>query len=300
MNRWTLEDIKIFCAVAEAGSMSAASESANLSTPAISAKIKSLEAALEVALFDRRSSGVEITAAGKRLLAHAHDLLEKADLLTEDIRDFGSEPRGVVRLAANTTAVTEYLPALLASYMAQKAKVDIALSEAISSEVVRQVREGRSDVGIYTPGPAIDDLQTMPFRTDRLALIVHNSHLWVQRSSMSFSESLIADHVCLQRTAALSRFLQHKADEAGRQLRGRIYLTGFEAVARMVGAGVGVAVIPQSAALRLSSIHPIHVVQLTDAWAENELRIVVREFSSLSVAAQTLCTALQKASFAAE
>jgi DNA-binding transcriptional LysR family regulator len=294
MSRWTLDELRVFCAVAQAGSMSAAVDVVYLSVPAISAKIKSLETALEVTLFDRHASGIVATAAGKRLLAHAHELLEKAMLLTEDVQDYGLQPKGVVKLAANTTAVTEYLPQLLASFMAQHTKIDVMLSEAVSADVIRQVREGRADLGIFTPGPLVDDLLTLPFRKDRLALIVYSNHVWTARSEISFAESLIADHVCLQRSAALSRYLLLKAEEAGRPLRGRIYLAGFEAMARMVGAGVGVAVMPQSAALRLAALHPLKVLRLTDQWADNELRFVLRDEASLSVAAKGLLQALQQ------
>jgi DNA-binding transcriptional LysR family regulator len=296
MTSWTLDELRVFCAVAQAGSMSAAADTVHLSTPAISAKIKSLEASFDVILFERRASGIALTAAGSRLLAHAYDLLEKANLLTEDVRDYSLLAQGTVKLAANTTAVTEYLPDLLSHFMAENAKVDVALSEEISSEVVRQVREGRADFGIFTPGPETNDLLTLPFRKDRLALVVHNSHVWANRVEMTYAESLISDHVCLQRSAALSRYLWQKAQEVGRPLRGRIYLAGFDAVARMASRGVGVAVMPQSAAIRLSSVHALQVLRLTDDWADNELRFVLRDLETLSVAAQSLLSALQRKS----
>ena len=293
MSHWELSDLRVFAAVAQAGSMRAASDLVALSVPAISAKIKSLESALGVSLLERHHSGIALTPAGRRLLAHAQDMLEQASLIDEDIGEFGSAPKGVVKLAANTTAVTEYLPQLLAHFMADHPRIDVALSELVSHEVVQQVRNGQADIGIFTPGPATDDLHTLAFRRDRLCLIVSKRHVWAGRSDMDFSESLIADHVCLQKTAALYRYLMRKAKETGRSLRGRIHVTSFDAIAHMVASGVGVSVMPSSAAHRLSGLHELSIVRLRDVWADNELHLCLRDPEALSSSTRLLLTHLQ-------
>ncbi len=294
MLRWNIHELQVFVAVAQAGSMRAASDLVPLSVPAISAKIKSLETAMGVSLLERHHTGIGLTPAGRRLLAHAQDFLEKANLIDEDIAEFSSKAKGMVKLAANTTAVTEYLPEILASFMTQYPKIDVALAELVSHEVVRQVRDGQSELGIFTPGPVVDDLHVLSFRQDRLCLIVSQKHVWAKRSEMDFSESLIADHVCLQKTAALYRYLVQKAQETGRALRGRIHVAGFDAIARMVSSGVGVSVLPTSAAQRLSRQHDLAIVGLRDVWADNELRLCLRDLESLSSTSRLLLQHLQQ------
>jgi DNA-binding transcriptional LysR family regulator len=292
--QWSLEDLRVFCAVAETGSLSAAVEVVNLSLAAISGRIKQLEDALGCTLFARTNRGVSLNPAGHRLLAHARELLEKAALMSEDLQDYGQGGKGLVRIAANTTSVTEYLPDILASFLSTHPKIDIALTEAVSSEVVRQVRDGRADFGIYTPPLPVDDLESLPFRQDQLVLIVASYHVWAKRESMAFHETLVSDHVCLQPSAALYGYLKQRAQDVGLRLKSRIHLAGFDAIARLVSKQVGVAVIPQSAATRLMQQHIITVVKLTDTWAHNELYLCIRDRAALTGAAQNLIHELVK------
>lgn len=287
--------MRVFCAVAETGSLTAAADAVGLSLPAVSARIKALEQAFAATLCQRSHRGVELTPAGHRLHAHARELLEKAALVTEDVAEYGSARRGIVRVAANTTAVTEHLPDLLAEFLARHAQVGVALTEAVTADVLRQVREGQADLGIFTPGPPVDDLVTLPFRDDRLVLIVGGGHPWAGRTSMPFHETLLANQVCLQRSAALFEFLVQRAREQGRRLISRIHVAGFDAMARLVGRGVGVAVMPESAARRLEDGHQLSVVALEDSWADNQLMICHRGSEGLPPSAKALLACLTEA-----
>jgi DNA-binding transcriptional LysR family regulator len=290
--RWSLDDLRVFCAVAEAGSMTAAAHAVALSLPAVSARLRALEDAFGSALCVRSNKGIELTPAGRRLLAHARDLLEKAALATDDVAEFDAMPRGSVRLTANTTAVTEHLPAPLGLFLKANPQVAVALTEGVSADVLRRVREGQADIGIYTPGPATPDLQTWPFRDDQLVLVVHAEHPWAERTAMGFHETLAANHVCLQRSAALFQFLSQRARDQGLTLAGRIHVAGFDAVARLVAQGVGVAIMPSSAAQRMQIQAALAVVALTDEWADNALHLCVRRADELSAAGRALVAVL--------
>jgi DNA-binding transcriptional LysR family regulator len=290
---WSLQDLRQFVAIAETGSLSKAAERAHTAVSALSARLKGLEEVMGTQLMIRSSKGMSLTPAGHRLLAHARDLFEKVQHLDDDMSDYAQQARGLVRIAANTTAVTEYLPEALADVMCRNAKLEISLIEVVSSEVVRSVREGRADLGIFTPGLYTDDLEVLPFRSDALVLTTSDKHVWARRGQIEFAQTLVSDHICLQRSAALFDFLVQRAREQGLVLRSRIHVAGFEAVARMVGKGVGVAVMPRSAAVRLSAAHALAVVELSDAWAANELCIGLRERSALSSSALAVLEVLR-------
>src|SRR6218665_3810038 len=100
--RWTLDDLRVFCAVAETGSLTSAAAAVGLSLPAVSARLKALEQTFAATLCQRSHKGVALTPAGNRLHAHARDLLEKASLVTEDVSEYGSAARGIVRVVSNT------------------------------------------------------------------------------------------------------------------------------------------------------------------------------------------------------
>lgn len=291
--RWSLDDLRVFCAVADAGSLTAAGDAVGLSLSSVSARLKALEEAFGTELCHRSHKGIQLTPAGLRLQAHARDLLEKAALVTEDVTEFGTQPRGLVRLAANTTAVTEHLPDLLAAFLAAHPRIDVALVEGVSADVLRQVREGQADIGICTPGPAAGDLCSLPFRSDRMVLVVPATHPWTDRGTIAFQECLWSDHVCLQRSAAMYGFLVQRARDQGRQLKGRIHVAGFDAMARLVGRGVGVGVMPESSALRLKEAHGLGVLVLNDAWADIPLFVCVRSLDELSPSSRALLAALR-------
>jgi DNA-binding transcriptional LysR family regulator len=291
--RWSLDDLRVFCAVADAGSLTAAGDAVGLSLSSVSARLKALEEAFGTELCRRSHKGVQLTPAGVRLQAHARDLLEKAALVTEDVTEFGTQPRGLVRLAANTTAVTEHLPDLLAAFLAAHPRIDVALVEGVSADVLKQVREGQADIGICTPGPAAGDLSTLPFRSDRMVLVVPANHAWAGRGHIAFEECLWSDHVCLQRSAAMYGYLVQRARDQGRQLKGRIHVAGFDAMARLVGHGVGVGVMPESSARRLEQAHGLGVLVLDDAWADIPLFVCMRSLEELSPSSRALLAALQ-------
>lgn len=292
-NRWTLDDLRVFCAVAQAGSLTAAGDAVGLSLSAVSARLKALEDSLGIELCYRSHKGVELTPAGQRLHAHALDLLEKAALVTEDITGFAAQHRGLVRLAANTTAVTEHLPDALAAFLADHPGIDVALSEGSSADVLRQVREGQADLGICTPDPSAGDLHTLAFRMDRMVLVVPDTHHWAGRGHIEFHETLWVNHVCLQRSAAMYSFLVQRARDQGRKLKGRIHVAGFDAMARLVGRGVGVGVMPESSAARLKQAEGLAVLPLDDAWAGIPLSVCVRSLEDLSPSSRALLVALR-------
>ncbi|MFO0325894.1 MAG: LysR family transcriptional regulator, partial [Burkholderiales bacterium] len=115
--RWSLQDLRHFVAIAESGSLSQAAEQSHLAVSALSARLKGLEESFGVQLMVRSAKGMSLTPAGHRLLVHARELLEKGQQLTDDMGDYAQQAKGLVRIAANTTAVTEYLPEALVKVM---------------------------------------------------------------------------------------------------------------------------------------------------------------------------------------
>jgi DNA-binding transcriptional LysR family regulator len=290
--KWSLYDLQLFIIIVESGSLSQASDRAHLAVSAMSARLKGLEDALGVLLMLRSSKGMTLTPAGHRLIAHSRELMINVQQINDDMNDYAQQAKGLVRIAANTTAVTEYLPGLLADAMSQHTRLEVSLMEAVSSDVVRAVREGRADLGVFTPGPYSEDLQVLPFRSDELVLITSIGHMWTQQESIDFAQTLVSDYVCLQRSSALFEFLVQRASETGLSLRSRIHVAGFEAAARMVEKGVGVAVIPRSAAVRLQGMHGLSLVRLTDDWSANKLHICLRDRDNLNASTQAVLNVL--------
>jgi DNA-binding transcriptional LysR family regulator len=293
-----LTDLRLFVQTAEAGNLTRAAATRNLSLAAASARIKSLESQAGLSLLYREARGVRLTPPGEAFLHHARGVLRQADRLRADLQEYGGGLRGHLRVFANTTAVTDFLPEILPGYLADNPKINIDLQEKPNAEIARGVLDGRADMGIAAGKVDTLGLQTIHFSTDRLVLAVAKNHRFARRKSIAFAETLDEDVVGMQQGSTLQTFLAQVVDALGKPLKLRIQLSSFDAMCRMIGAGVGVGTVPESAASRNQTSAGIALVKLTDAWSVRERFILVRDRATLPRYAeslvQTLCAHYQQ------
>jgi DNA-binding transcriptional LysR family regulator len=290
--RVDLTDMRLFRDVAEAGSITAGAARSHLALAAASTRIRGLEIDVGAPLLVRSRSGVTLTPAGHTLLAHARRLLADADALAEDLRPFGAGLAGEVRLLSNTNAITEFLPEALATFLAANPGVSVDLEERLSDEIVGLVAEGAADIGIVAATVDLGALQTFPFRTDRFVLVAAEGRFSPPKARVYFHEVLGEDFVGLDRSSALQRFLAGKAALSGRTLRLRVQVRSFDAVCRLVEAGVGIGVAPETTARRAAAVMRLAVIPLADDWALRELTLCVRDLAALKPTARRLADAL--------
>jgi DNA-binding transcriptional LysR family regulator len=291
--RIDLTDMRLFRDVAEAGSITAGAARSHLALAAASARIRGLEGDLGAPLFVRSRLGVSLTPAGHALLGHARRLLADAEILIEDLRPYGAGLAGEVRLLSNTNAITEFLPEALATFLAANPGVSVDLEERLSDEIVGLVAEGGADIGIVAGTADLGALQAFPFRTDRFVLVAAADHFSPPRAQVFCHEVLGEDFVGLDRSSALQRFLTAKAALSGRTLRLRVQVRSFDAVCRLVEAGVGIGVAPETTARRAAATMRLAVIPLADDWALRELTLCVRDLAALKPTARRLAEALR-------
>jgi DNA-binding transcriptional LysR family regulator len=291
--RFDLTDLKLFCDVVDEGSITAGAEKGALALAAASTRIRNMEQTLGAPLLTRSRQGVTPTPAGRTLLKHARAMLAKAARLREDLSAFAGGGAGEVKLLANTNALTEFLPEALSSFLAAHPHVSVDLEERLSDEIVGLIAEGVGDVGIVAGTVDVGGLKTYPFRSDRFVVVTAAGHPLAGRGRLSFAEVLDYDYEGLERSSSLQRFLTAKAARAGRPLKLRVQLRSFDAVCRLVEAGVGIGVAPATTAARAARTMKLGVVDLTDDWAVRELTIVVRAEDDLRPSARALAEALQ-------
>lgn len=287
-----LVDLRLLINVTDARSMGRGAEKSCLSAPAASNRVKGLEDSFGVKLLYRSHHGVTLTPAGEAFVHHARAVFAQVEHLHDDMNAYASGIRGHVRLWANTTAMTEFLPDTLAAFMASHPDVNIELRERLSHEIVRAVDEGVTDIGIVAGDVRTEGLEMLPYRDDRLVLVSPLDHPVSRAASMEFSETLKYDHVSLDESSAIHRFLTQAASRAGLKLNSRIEVASFEGVCRLVEAGVGIGVVSESAASRHAATMRIKVVRLRDEWALRKLRICVRSAEQLPSFARDLVEAL--------
>jgi len=291
--RFDLTDLRLFCDVVDEGSITAGAEKSALALAAASTRIRNMEAMLGAALLTRSRQGVALTPAGRTLLKHARTILGQAARMREDLSAFAGGLSGEVRLLANTNALTEFLPEALSSFLAAHPHVSVDLEERLSDEIVGLIAEGVGDVGIVAGTVDVGTLQTYPFRSDRFVVVTAPGHPLTAQPAVTFAQVLEYEFVGLERSSSLQRFLTAKAAREGRPLRARIQLRSFDAVCRMVEAGVGVGVVPQTTAARAAKAMSLAITDLADDWALRELTIVVRADGELRPYARELVESLR-------
>ncbi len=291
--RFDLTDLRLFCDVADAGSITGGAARSALALAAASTRIRGMEEALGAPLLIRSRQGVTTTEAGRTLLKHARTLLAQSARLREDLSAYAGGLSGEVRLLANTNALTEFLPEALSSFLADHPHISVDLEERLSDEIVGLVAEGAADVGIVAGTVDVGALITYPFRSDRFVVVTASGHPLSQQTSASFAQVLDFDFVGLDRSSSLQRFLAGKAAREGRPLRLRVQLRSFDAVCRLVECGVGVGVVPKTTAARAAKTMALAITDLADDWALRELTIVVRASGELRPYAKALVESLR-------
>ncbi len=290
--QFDLTDLRLYVATANEGNLTRAAAQRHLSLAAASARVKALEVQAGLPLLYREARGVRLTPAGEAFLHHARGVLRQADQLRREMQDYSGGLRGHVRLFANTTAVTDFLPEILPAFLNANPQVNVDLQEKPNAEIARGVLDGSADLGIVAGQIDTLGLRAIHFSTDHLVLVVPRGHRLARRKRIDFAQTLDEDAVGMQEGSTIQTFLAQVTEKLGKPLKLRIQLSSFDAMCRMIGAGVGVGVVPESAARR--NLVPMNLVQieLNDAWAVRERYVLVRDGESLPAYAQSLIDTL--------
>jgi len=286
--RFDLVDLRLFVRVAETANITHAAAKAGLALASASERIRDMETEAGIALLLRGRRGVTLTPAGRALAHHARLVLQQMDHLTGELSKYAGGLRGLVRLAANTSACSEFLPETLNGFLRDNPGIDVDVEERASHDIVRLVAEGFADMGIVADIVDFAGLLAFPFARDRLVLVVPRAHKLAERRDLYFRDLLRHDFIGMTAGNALQQHLAQHASQAGRPLQLRIRLSSFDAICRMVETGVGIAVIPETAARRCGRSMAIRICGLADAWALRHLHLCMRPAPELSAPAQRL------------
>lgn len=290
--------LRLFVAVCEARSIARAGEQAHMVGSAISKRLAQLEDTVGTQLLVRKRRGMEPTAAGQTLLEHARGMLASTELIARDMAAYASGTRGQVRLLATASVMAESLADDVAAFLQQPEHKDIQIDieERLSSEVVRGILQGSASLGLCWAGAHAADLrglQSRPYRSDHLSIVVHPAHPLAAHSSVRFAQTLDFEHVSLPVTSAVQLMLQRAAAEQGKSVKYRVIVANFESALRVVRANLAISVVPQEVAQPYAVTHDLRVVALDEPWAERHFAIIFKDEPGLSSAARLLLVHLQ-------
>lgn len=288
-----LVDIRLFVYIAEENSLTRAAVRAHMSLPAASIRIKNLEQSIGTKLLNRENHGVTLRPPGQALLHHARQVLNQLENLRGDLQEYAQGIKGHVRILANTTAMTEFLPVVLSNFLSTHPDINIDLRERLSSDIVRAVSEGTTDIGIVAASVRTEGLHVTPYRSNRLVLVTEQDHPLAHGDAVYFADTLDYNFIGLHEGSAIHAFLSNLALELRSTLRIRIQVSSFETVCRLIEAKNGIGVLPESAARRYAGHMAIQIIHLRDEWATRDLLICVQDPELLPTFARELIECLE-------
>ncbi len=297
-----LKTLRLLVAVCDNGNMRDAAAQEHIEPSAISKRIAQLEDAIGTPVLVRGRRGAVPTPAGRALLEHARTLLFTMDRIEADMAAFKGGIKGQVRVVASASAIAESLLDDLAQFMREPLHQDIKvdIEERFSRDIVTMVREGVAPLGVCWGNADFGGLEHRPYRRDELSLAVPLEHPLAQRASVAFEETLAYEHVGLPPSAAVNTMLHRAATRAGRAMNYRVVVSNFDAAFRVVGAGLGISVVPRQVSQIYVSAGQVRIVALSNEWAHRRFAVCFRRQGELTPAAERLLDFLCQQADAAE
>jgi DNA-binding transcriptional LysR family regulator len=285
-----LTTLRLFVSVCETGNIARAGERASIVGSAISKRLAQLEDTVGTPLLVRKRHGVQPTAAGQTLLEHARAMLDGAARIERDMGGYAAGLRGQVRILASVSAMAESLADDVAAFLQQPAhgNIQVDMEERVSPDIVRGVRDGTASVGVCWDAADMGELQSRPYRSDHLCMVVPPGHPLATRKSLRFEQTLDYEHVSLPVNSAVQVMLQREAARLGRMLIHRVIVTNFEAALRVVRAGLAISLVPREVAEVYTAAYGLKIIPLAERWAQRRFIICFKDAKSLSPSAQLL------------
>jgi len=274
-----LHQLRYFCAVAEAGSFSRAAEQSHVSQPSLSQQIMKLEDELGTRLFDRLGRSVRLTETGRTFLPRARAVLRELEAARGDVAEQKDSVGGSVTIGVIPTVAPYFLPQRLTWFSRKFPQVRLTVVEEITPVLLDQVRASKVDLAILALPIRGHEFETFPLLVERLFAALPPGHKLAKRRSLSLKD-LRAQPFLLLRDGHCFRDTAIAACDRARLHPQIIFESGqFSSLLSMVGAGMGVSIVPEMAIDKKSRCR---FVRIDDPGAARTIGAVILRGRSLS------------------
>ncbi|KPM83024.1 MULTISPECIES: LysR family transcriptional regulator [Pseudoalteromonas] len=285
--KFDLTDLKLFIAVVEQKNLTQGAKQVFLAPSSASHRIKLLEDNLGTQLLERQPRGVSATKAGEIVLRYAKRTLATLEQMQSDIAPFTKGALSQVKLWANTNAIHTYLPEDLGTFLENNQGVRVALEEHTSEEIITAVAQGEVELGIVAENGLYDNVEFYPYKKDRLVIIVPSEHSLAKFSKIQFSQAVSFPFVILNEGSAIHTFMMNKAAGLNCHLNIRAQVKSFDAVCRMVGSGVGIALLPYDSIGCWRSLD-IKIIEVDEKWSKRNLTLCIKKGAQIGALSKVL------------
>jgi LysR family transcriptional regulator for metE and metH len=257
-----LRHLRLVAAIADAGSVTRAGEMLHLTQSALSHQLRDIESRLETPLFHRVGRRMIPTAAGRRLIETASDVLAVVSRTEEEIKRAGRGHEGTLRLSTECYTAYHWLPPVLQKYRAAHPMVDIQIDASATSDPASAVLRGRLDVAIVYCAPHDRRLSVHPLFEDQVMVVVAPNHPFAGRPFVR-AEDLRTETVFLYAQKENSHIYQRVLVPARVTPRAVKQIQLTEAIIELVKASLGIAILSSWAVAPYVRSRELRAVPLT-------------------------------------
>ena len=268
--------LKLFCAIAQSGSITKGANECSLALSAASRRMSELEDTVGLMLLDRSAKGVTLTQAGHAVMQHALRLFQGFEQFSNELAEYTKGIKGHVRLWANMSSLTEFLPSALASFLKQHPEIQVEVEEQLSGDIVKALLDGIADIGVLADGAPTAGLHTSIIGHDELVIVSSKSHPIRNKKRITFEECLSYDFVGLNRGSSLLELTSRQAEKLGKQMQLRIQVRSYDAMCQMIAVNLGIGVLPLQACAPQIKAMGLQAIPLEDAWAKRNLLLAMK------------------------
>jgi DNA-binding transcriptional LysR family regulator len=247
----TLEQLRIFVAVAERQHVTRAAHALNLAQSAASNAIAALESQHDTKLFDRVGRRIQLTEAGHVFLAEARAVLARTEAAELALSEFGGLRRGTLSVEASQTIANYWLPRHLVAFRRAHPQIQIRLGIGNTAQVAAAVESATAELGFVEGAVESEHFASAPVARDQLVVVVGPEHPWGGRKRLTRGDLMAGEWILREPGSGTRSVFENALAQLGiapGTLRIQLELPSNEAVRAAVEAGLGATAISASVA----------------------------------------------------
>lgn len=287
---YNLIDLKLIVAIADSGSLTRAAAKLAMAPSSASHRLSHLESTWHVALFARHARGLSPTTAGQAVARHARQLFAQLGQLEVDLVHCSSGTIGNVAVMANAYASNCFLPGYLAGFADDYPDVRVTIEEHSSPEIIRAIQAGVAEIGIASMESFPEEIATFLYGIEHLAVITPKGHPLASTECLTLNKILTEPFVCMSGGSEIHTLAMNLAVAHGATLDIRIQVQSFDAVCRMVAAGMGIGMVPHDWVLlnAAQGSLELEVLPIAEEWAKQPIYLCHHRERPMTVAAEAM------------
>ncbi len=288
-----LRHIRAFLAAARIGNFTRAATELHISQSAFTVQIRQLEDALGVTLFDRSKRRVALTSAGRELLVPLERLVIDAEAIVSRTRQLAGLRRGVVSLAVLPLVAAQFVPEAIQKFRRRYPGVSVQIRDVVAGRLIEAVKKEEVDFGIGTCPRADRELRATPLIVDSLCAFVTRAHLLAREESVTLKELATQPLILIGKGTSVREVLDDAVQREHLPLNIAYEANYVSTAIGMVRAGLGIAVLPESAG-HSEDAREIRCLPITRPALSRKIEIIERKDRSLSPAAEQMVDVLRE------